>query len=96
MANTGRIEGQLDVSGRLKQTINNGKTHKINAGEKHGTAKPSDFNMTESVEVPARASRERVNPAEAAKLRRTPLIDVTPIVSPTGRSHIFEPPPSKL
>jgi hypothetical protein len=89
-------EQHQDASARIKASPGQQHMHKINLGEKHGTAKPSDFN-TEGVEVPARASRERVNPAVAAKQRRTPLIDVAEIRSPSGsNSHVPEPSPRKL
>jgi hypothetical protein len=88
-------ESFTDVSGRVKQTASNKHQHPVNLGVHPGMSKKSDFE-TKGVEVPARAQRERVNPAEAAKQRRAGLIEVTPVVSPSGHSHIFEPPPSKL
>jgi hypothetical protein len=95
MANKGMIEGMVDASARVKAKINNATPHKINLGEKHGTAKSSDFDPA-GIETPAKVDRARVDPSIAAKQRRAGLIDVTPVVSPSGHSHIFEPPPSKL
>jgi hypothetical protein len=89
-------ESFTDVSSRVKATLNKALTHKINSGEKHGLAKRSDFDP-QGVETPARVSRARVNPADAAKERRAGLIDVNEIRSPSGSpSHVPEPSPRKL
>jgi hypothetical protein len=84
-----------DVSARLKASRDD-RTHRLNLGVDPGLADRSDFS-TEGVEVPAKAERERVNPAVAAKERRAGLIDVTEIRSPSGsNSHVPEPSPRKL
>jgi hypothetical protein len=89
-------EQHRDASARLKQTSNDKHAHPINLGVHPGLSKRSDFE-TEGVEVPARAERERINPADAAKQRRAGLIDVTEIRSPSGsNSHVPEPSPKKL
>jgi hypothetical protein len=87
-------EQHYDASDIL-QTSRDDRTHPINKGVDPGLAERSDFNA-KGVEVPARATRERVNPSTANSQRRTPLIDVTPITSGSGNSHIAEPPPSRL
>ena len=94
MANKGMIDGQVDASSRLEAGRED-RTHPINKRVHPGKTQRSDF-QTKGVEVPSKVQRTRVDPDEANDLRRTPLIDVTPIVSPSGHSHIFEPPPSKL
>jgi hypothetical protein len=87
-------EQHQDATGIIKAS--RGVQHKINLGVDPGTGKRSDFDPG-GPEVPARASRERVNPADAAKQRRTPLIDVTEITSESGSpSHVPEPSPRKL
>jgi hypothetical protein len=89
-------ENAYDVSAKLKETSSNKHAHPINLGTKRGLAKPSDFSPG-GPEVPARAERELVNPADAAKQRRAGLIDVTEIRSPSGsNSHVPEPSPRKL
>jgi hypothetical protein len=95
MANHNDVSNHHDISGHVKAAPTEHHIHKINLGVHPGTPKPTDFD-TQGVEVPAKAERERVNPSVAAAQRRTPLIDVTPIVSPSGNSHIGEPPPRKL
>jgi hypothetical protein len=88
-------EQHRDASARIGASRDD-RTHPLNLRVHPGLAKPSDF-QTEGVEVPARAERERVNPAEAAKQRRAGLIDVTEIRSPSGsNSHVPEPSPRKL
>jgi hypothetical protein len=88
-------EQHSDASGRLKAVPSDNHRHPINLRVHPGLGKRSDFDPG-GPEVPARVSRARVNPADAAKQRRTPLIDVTAITSPSGNSHIGEPPPRKL
>jgi hypothetical protein len=88
-------EQHIDASGRIKAAPGQRHMHKINLGEKHGQAKRSDFDPG-GPEVPARAARERVNPAEANDLRRTPLIDVTAITPAGSGNHGAVPPPRKL
>jgi hypothetical protein len=89
-------EQHKDASGRIKAAPGQQHMHKINLREKHGLAKRADFDP-KGVETPARAERERINPAVAAKQRRAGLIDVTEIRSPSGsNSHVPEPSPRKL
>jgi hypothetical protein len=58
--------------------------HPINASVDPGVSKESDFDPG-GVEVPARPTRERVDPGAINDRRRTPLIDVTSIESPPGK-----------
>jgi hypothetical protein len=88
-------EQHQDASSRLTQTSSNKHQHPVNLGVHPGLAKRTDFDPG-GPEVPARVSRARVNPADAANQRRAGLIEVTPVVSPSGHSHISEPAPSKL
>jgi hypothetical protein len=88
-------EQHNDASARLKAASDQKHMHRINLGVHPGTAKRSDFDPG-GPEVPARAERERVNPAVAASQRRTPLIDVTAITPSASGNHTAEPPPAKL
>lgn len=88
-------EQHQDVSVRLKQTSSNKHQHPVNLGVHPGMSKKSDF-QTKGVEVPSKVQLARIDPDEANDQRRAGLIDVTPVVSPSGYSHVFEPPPSKL
>jgi hypothetical protein len=88
-------EQHIDASGRIKAAPDQKHMHRINLGVHPGTGKRSDFDPG-GPEVPARAERERINPAEAAKLRRTPLIDVTAITPAGSGNHADVPPPKKL
>jgi hypothetical protein len=88
-------EQHNDASARLKAAPDQKHMHRINLGVHPGTAKRTDFNPA-GVETPARVSRARVNPADAAKQRRTPLIDVTAITPSASGNHTAEPPPAKL
>jgi hypothetical protein len=87
---------QFDISQNVKATPDAEiHMHRINRGDHPGTAERGDFDSA-GVEVPARVSRERINPAIANAQRRAPLIDVTAVTSGHGNSHIAEPPPSRL
>ena len=95
MANHNDVSNHHDISGHVKSESAQRHVHPINRGVHPGTAKRSDFDAN-GVEVPARPARERVNPATANAQRRTPLIDVTAVVSEGHHSHLAEPVPSKL
>jgi hypothetical protein len=88
-------EDQFDITDHMKASPSNDHVHPVNKGEHLGNARRSQFDP-EGVEVPARPSRERVNPAIANALRRTPLIDTTAITSGHGNSHHAEPVPERL
>jgi hypothetical protein len=78
-------ESFCDVSGAISAP-NDDHAHPANLNVHPGTAKATDFKQSEGVEVPSRASRERVNPAVANDKRREPFIDVTSIESPPGQA----------
>jgi hypothetical protein len=88
-------ENAYDVSAKMTETSSNKHQHPVNLGVHPGLAKPGDWEPG-GPEVPARAERERVNPADAAKQRRTPLIDVTAITPAGSGNHGAVPPPKKL
>jgi hypothetical protein len=89
-------ESFCDVSGAISTPPNAEiHMHRINRGDHPGTAERSDFDPG-GPEVPARPSRERVNPAIANAQRRAPLIDTTAITSGHGNSHNAEPVPERL
>jgi hypothetical protein len=77
-------ENHHDASAEMLSAPNAQKhLHPINRGDEPGTAKASDFDPG-GPEVPARATRGRVDPGAANSQRRAPLIDVTAITSPAG------------
>jgi hypothetical protein len=89
-------EDQFDITDHMKASPNAEKhMHRINRGDDPGLSKRSDFDPG-GPEVPARPSRERVNPAVANAQRRAPSIDTTAITSGHGNSHHAEPVPSRL
>ena len=77
-------ENLCDISGEMLSPAAQRHTHPVNAGVHPGTAKPDDFQQAKN--VPARATRERVDPGTANAQRRKPLIDVTSIESPAGKA----------
>jgi hypothetical protein len=87
-------ENATDFSSKLKETASNKHQHPVNLGGHPGTGKRSDFDPG-GPEVPARAQRERVNPAVANDARREPLITVTSIHGTSG-NHDEVPPPKAL
>jgi hypothetical protein len=88
-------EDQFDITDHMKASPDDVHAHPVNQNVHPGTAERSDFD-SDGVEVPARPSRERVNPAIANAQRRAPLIDTTAITSGHGNSHHAEPVPERL
>jgi hypothetical protein len=89
------MEQQVDISDSLQASPTEDHIHPVNRRVHPGTAKASDM-VPGGPDVPAQASRERVDPGAVNDQRRAPLLDVTPITSPSGNSHVVEPPPSRL
>jgi hypothetical protein len=67
--------------------------HPINAGDKPGTAKASDWKPG-GPEVPAKPTRPLIQPNNDD--RRAPSHAVTAITSEGAHSHVAEPVPGKL